>query len=290
MAAPVPAVERANRILQVMARQRGEPMTASEVATAVGIHRATCFSILACLSETGLVHRDPVRKTYRLGPELVRLGTAARYQHPGLAEARREMSRLSVELGVGGLICVQVGHEIVVLDRIGEHDDAYDLPAIEHTRARLAPPLGGIFVAWSDAEAIADWLSRAKPTATAGDIESYRRSLAAIRTRGYSIGSQADVELQLQELLSKLESGDDGERLAVALELADFVRQGRRAPARPSGHLVAPVFDDQGVVSMSLTLYGRHNQIADTDVAAYADALLAAAARVTHESGGRWRV
>lgn len=290
MAAPVPAVERANRILHALARRPGEPMTASEVAAAVGIHRATCFSILACLSEIGLVDRDAARKTYRLGPELVRLGTAARYQHPGLAAARREMHRLAVELGVGGLICVRMGHEIVVLERIGEHDDAYDLPAVEHTRARFAPPLGGIFVAWSGPEAIADWLSRARPTATAGDIESYRRSLAAIRSRGYSIGSQADVELQIQELLAKLEGGDDGERLAVALELADFVRQGRRAPTRPSGQLVAPVFDDQGEVAMTLTLYGRHNQIADGDVGAHVEALLAAAARVTHESGGRWRL
>lgn len=290
MAAPVPAVERANRILTVLARQHGEPMTASEVAGAVGIHRATCFSILACLAETGLVHRDPDRKTYRLGPELVRLGTAARYQHPGLAEARREMYRLAGELGVGGLICVLVGREIVVLERIGEHDDGYGLPAIEHTRVRFAPPLGGIFVAWSGPDAIADWLSRARPTATVGDIESYRRSLTAIRSRGYSIGSQADVELQIQELLAKLESSDDGERLAVALELADFVRQGRRAPARPSGHLVAPVFDDRGEVAMTLTLYGRHNQIADGNVAAYADAVLTAAARVTHEAGGLWRL
>jgi DNA-binding IclR family transcriptional regulator len=290
MAAPVPAVERANRILQVLACQPGESLTATEVATAVGIHRATCFSILACLAETGLVHRDEATKTYRLGPELIRLGTAARYQHPGLAAARREMCRLAVELGVGGLICVLIGDEIVVLERIGEHDEAFGLPAVEHTRARFAPPLGGIFVAWSGPEAIDGWLSRARPTATAGDLESYRRSLAAIRSRGWSIGSQADVELQIQELVAKLESGDDGERLAVALELADFVRQGRPAPARPSGHLVAPVFDDQGEVAMTLTLYGRHNQIADGNVSAYADALVAAADRVTHEAGGRWRL
>lgn len=265
-------------------------MSASEVATAVGIHRATCFSILTCLAEIGLVHRDPARKTYRLGPELVHLGTAARYQHPGLAEARRDMARLAVELGVGGLICVLVGQEIVVLERFGEHDEAYDLPPVERTRARFAPPHGGIFVAWSGPEAIADWLSRAQPTATAEDVESYRRSLAAIRSRGYSIGSQADVELQLQQLLARLDSGDQDERLAVTLELADFVRQGAPAPIPPTGHVVAPVFDERGEVAMTLSLYGSHNQIADGNVAAYADALLAAAARVTHESGGRWRL
>jgi DNA-binding IclR family transcriptional regulator len=301
MAAPVPAVERATRILQCLAGSPQESFTAAEVAAAVGVHRATCFSILASLTDSGLVHRDAARKTYRLGPELVRLGAAARDQHRGVPEARQEMYALARELDVGGLVCVAVGGEIVVLERVGDPEE-FELPPIGHTRAALAPPIGGIFVAWSGARAIEDWLARSPAGATTDERESYRRSLAAIRTRGYSIGSMADVELQLEEVLARLESSDATERLTVALELADYVRMGRPvrpgpngrdrgpgdAPVRHFGHLVAPVFDDKGEVAMTLTLYGRPDQINEGNVGSYADPLLGAASSVTQAAGGRW--
>jgi DNA-binding IclR family transcriptional regulator len=304
MAASVPAVERANRILQHLAASPQQCFSAAEVAAAVGVHRATCFSILAVLADAGLVDRDAVRKTYRLGPELVRLGAAACGQYRGFPDAKREMYALTRELDAGGLVCATAGGEIVILERIGEHDDAFDLPRVGQAQVPFAPPVGGIFVAWSPSEVIEAWLDRAPADASAEDIESYRRSLPAIRARGYSIGSLADVQLQLKEVLARLESGDATERLTVALELADYIRRGRVEPpgGRRGGadgrngsgrlgqfdHIVAPVFDANCEVAMTLTLYGRPEQITEDNVSTYADPLMEAAARVTRAANGRW--
>jgi DNA-binding IclR family transcriptional regulator len=46
VAAPVPAVERADRILAVMAAAPRTRFTAAELASALNIHRSTCFSLL----------------------------------------------------------------------------------------------------------------------------------------------------------------------------------------------------------------------------------------------------
>src|SRR5579863_4797969 len=105
MAAPVPAIDRANRILQTLARYPRRQFTSAELAAETGIHRATCFSILACLSELGLLARDPSRKKYSLGAELLRLGAVTAEQFPGIRQLRREMFKLADELDVGGLIC-----------------------------------------------------------------------------------------------------------------------------------------------------------------------------------------
>jgi DNA-binding IclR family transcriptional regulator len=288
--AAVPAVARAGRILEELSKAPRKSFSAAEVAGAVGIHRATCFSILTCLAELGFVHRDPVRKTFRLGPELVHLGLASLAQHPGIAEAEREAYALARDLDAGCIVVLAVGPEMVVAVRAGEEVPELGLPPLDDTRVALAPPLGGIFVAWSAAPEIEAWLARAPEATTPEELESYRRSLAAIRARGYSIGSEFEVEVQLEEILARIGSQEATERLVVALQLADLVRHNRPGPVGTRGisHLIAPVFDVDGEVRMTLTLFGRPGQIDEVNEARYAQPLMAAASRVTRAAGGRW--
>jgi DNA-binding IclR family transcriptional regulator len=295
--AAVPALERAHRILDLMARTPRRSFSAAELGNAVGIHRATAHSILACLAGLGLVHRDAARKTYRLGPELVRLGGAAEGQYDGLDDARSELHELARRLDVGGLVCVVVDDEIVIPEFVGGNVPEYGLPSVDRARVPLAPPIGAIFYAWSSADEIEEWLSRAPSSASKEDLESYRRSVPAVRARGYSIGSDVEFELQLEEVLAALEEPRSADRLALALRLADLVRAerpGRAGPnrvdsgARPIGHLIGPIFDADGRVVMTLTVFGRPGQITESNVATYADPLLASSARVTKATGGRW--
>ena len=291
MTAAVPAVARAGRILEQLTRAPRRSFSAAELATELGIHRATCFSILTCLAELGLVHRDPVRKTYKLGPELIHLGLSSLSQHPGAEEAEREAYALAHDLDAGCLVCLAVGDEMVIAVRAGSERAELGLPPVSSTRVPMVPPLGGIFVAWSSPSVIEQWLARAPETSSVEEMESFRRSLTAIRARGYSIGSEFEVELQLEEVLARIGSRETAERLAGALQLADLVRLGKPGPppgTRSIGHLIAPVFDDGGAVSMTLSLFGRPGQIDEVNVARYAHPLLAAAARVTRAAGGRW--
>src|SRR3954464_12992953 len=49
----------------------------SEVAAAIGLHKTTAFRLLGALQRAGFVGYDAGRQSYRLGPELIRLGRQA---------------------------------------------------------------------------------------------------------------------------------------------------------------------------------------------------------------------
>lgn len=293
MVAAVPALERAHRILDAMAQEPRRSFSAAELAKVVDIHRATAHSIMSCLAGLGFVHRDPATKTYRLGPELVRLGGAATEQYDGIEAARRELHDMASELGVGGVACVLVGDELVIPERVGVGLSEYAVPSALHARVPMVPPIGAIFVAWSPPDEIEEWVNRSPASATADDRESYRRSVAAIRARGYSIGSEVEFARQLEELLAGFDrpEAEPADRLALALRLADLVRHerpgGGREGTKPIDHLIGPVFGPDGRVVMTLTIFGRPGQITESDLGTYAEPLVAASDRVTQAVGGR---
>lgn len=292
MTAPVPAVERAVRILERMAAAPRKRFTAAELASALGIHRATCFSIVSCLVSFGILDRDE-RKTYSLGRTLLRLGAATADQFPGVAEARRESFSLGNELDVAVLLCAARGASMLELERVNADTTQFRFPSRDQMVVPIDPPLGAIFVAWSSPEAIEEWLQRAPSTATPSDMEAFRRSVAAVRARGYSIGSETEVQLQLRGILARLKDQQDRDRLATALELADLVRLGYEDPrsdrsrnGQPIDHLIGPIFDESGQVAMTITVFGRAGQITTKNIACYAQPLLESCARITKASGG----
>ncbi len=70
-----PALERGLKLLLVLARAR-EPMSLSELSSAVAVSRSTVYSLLATLQEYGFVEKDPRYKHYRLGLTAFELGSA----------------------------------------------------------------------------------------------------------------------------------------------------------------------------------------------------------------------
>ena len=184
---------------------------------------------------------------------------------------------------------------MVIIDRVRGREAQYGMPPIDVTAVPLAPPIGAVFVAWSSPLVIEEWLSRAPATATSADRESYARSVAAVRARGFSIGSEVEVELQLEEVLSRLGLEQATNRLTAALELADLVRIGRQAPATHTaqtsaavGHLIGPIFDEGGQVVMTLSIFGRAGQIQSDALDDFSIPLLSACRRVTKTVGGAW--
>ena len=291
MTAIVPAVERAYQILNLMAASPHHAFTSAEVATSLGIHRATCFATLKSLARFNLVEWDPNRKIYSLGPEHLRLAGALMDRHQGLQVAREHAYSLAAEFDIGALITVRHGWNMLLTDRIGT-DPAFGLPDPRRAYAPIAPPIGGIFLAWSSAEEIDAWISRADPTTTAEELESFRLSVAAIKTRGYSIGSDVELETQLHELLAHLGSGALAERVSRALQLVDQMRVGTNSSDEQPGdrimHLIGPIFNAEGKVSMAISLFGRPGQIGDDSDGRFQGRLLRACADVTRSAGGIW--
>jgi DNA-binding IclR family transcriptional regulator len=289
MATPVPAVERAADVLRLLAENPSQAQSGAHIASALRLSRATCFATLMCLTELGWLTRDAVRKTYRLGPELVHLGWASLSQIPGLDVARREMFYLARDLDVGCFACALVDDDMVILDRAGTENSDFDLPGLGALRVQARPPLGSVYFAWSDEVEVDAWLQRIGASVEPGQLEAHRRALAAIRLRGYSIGGGIEVQLQLDHLLDQLATSTGDDRLALALSVADLVR-GRpdaTAPRQPITHLIGPAFDQLGRVVLTLTITGRVGQVHDANVESYAAALLSAVSRVTESIGGR---
>jgi DNA-binding IclR family transcriptional regulator len=72
----VPAVEQAARLLFALAASPRARLPLTEICTKVGIHKSKGYSILNTLMEFGLASKDPVAKTYALGPGLLVLSRA----------------------------------------------------------------------------------------------------------------------------------------------------------------------------------------------------------------------
>lgn len=291
MATPVPAVERAGRILALLADE--QPLRLSAIAQRLEIHKATCAAILTELAAGELVTRHPDGPTWSLGPRLVALGAASAAQHTGFAAARREMHELARALDLGCFATVPLGDEMVVLDQVAPPalaDLAATLPI--GLRAPLGPPLGTIFHAWAPDDVVETWLARDDEPA---ERERLRQTLRTVRLRGWSLGSRVELQLPLDAVLERLAHAEEpAERVAIAMELAELVRREHDDPARvvddAAGRgaqlLLAPVFGPGGRVVLSLTLFGRPSRFGPREVPRYAAALVEAARRVTAAIGG----
>ena len=284
---PVPAVDRAVKILQWLADSNGGPARLSDISRATEIHKATCAAVLARLVDHGYVHRSE-RNTFALGPEFVSMAFAYSRRHVAYLGARHEMFALASQTGLSASITVVDGDEMVVLDIAGDAFPQH-LPQRVGRRIPLIPPLGTIFKAWADPEELDDWL---RLTAAEFDLD-YRdqiRVISEIRSRGYTLGSEQDFEIKLDSVMRRIEDQDlDDSALQVALMLADKLRAYRGGSEDGEGHSVdyigGPIFGLDGRVVMSLQLFGAPGAIAKEAVPSLAETLLAATRRVTASLG-----
>ena len=90
----------------------------SEVATAVGLHKTTVFRLFGALERAGFVGYDPARQSYRLGPELIRLGRQAMRSTDLHAASHAVLEELARETGETATLEVLVGDEVLILDEV----------------------------------------------------------------------------------------------------------------------------------------------------------------------------
>lgn len=287
----MPAVERATQILRFLVDNPHEQPRLSRIAGALGIHKATCSSILSVLVGKGFVVRDEHSKAFSLGPRLISLGAATVEGHEGFREGRLEMFGLVSKLGVGCFIAAPIGENLVVLDSlVGREPPDLSVPA--GWRMPLRPPFGSVFYAWARPEVVEEWLRRMEDSSDE-QIRRVRRALASVRARGYSIGGRVEMEAQVDAHLERLAAGEHADRLAAAIQLVDLLRQADRDgdgalfPVEDGRqYLIAPIFDRSGRVVLSLTLFGRPSRFSEAEFGRDVDELLAAARRVTAAIGG----
>jgi DNA-binding IclR family transcriptional regulator len=98
MARPSPQTDRIVAVINFLAVDSAGGATLSEIARRLRVSKATCYPMLAALTDTGFLSRHPTRKTFHLGPALIAAGRAAAERNPLLAEAREAMIQLGDDL------------------------------------------------------------------------------------------------------------------------------------------------------------------------------------------------
>jgi len=281
MPRPSPQTDRVIATINLLA-SAPQGATLTEIARAVGQEPSTCQHMLAALTASGFLVREPADRRYHLGPALVAPGQVAQARYPVLAAARPEMETLSRRFDLPCYaFSADGGHARLV--HVTVEPGSPVVPVRTGETLPLAPPLGALFVAWGGDDAIDRWLD-ADPTIDALGRARYRAVLTEVRDAGYaaevlpasSVGG--DVLHLLQDRASPWRDRhlrerliDPGTEVVVGAERIDdgaFVTVG------------APVRSRQGEVVLTLSIAGSGSELTDLGVATVGRALRAATRRV----------
>jgi DNA-binding IclR family transcriptional regulator len=270
MSRPAPAATRALRILDFLAAHPTESFTLSEMAKHLDLSLGSAHAVLNAMTEAGYLVRHPSHKTYRLGPSTIAVGHAAVESHPIIDIARDEMRRIAQELDLECMASVPLGDELVMVARAGRPRPGGPL-AMVGARLPLVPPLGTMYVAWSEPEEIEAWLARADPTEPRERIARYREVLASARALGYSVGILVDGRA---EAVAPVEG--DPTQLDLDPDTAYTVT-----------YIAATAFDESGRVALVINLDGFRALLQPRAIIDIAARLTHAADAVTRAAHGR---
>jgi DNA-binding IclR family transcriptional regulator len=284
MARRAPAVERAVAVLNLLAAHPGQRYTLSEIARDLKLNKATLHAILAALTETGYLVRDPAAKSYALGPALVAIGNSAVSTFPAAECAVPEMRALTDDLGLDCVASAAISDEIVILARAGV-PRPFGVYIQAGQRLPLAPPLGAVFVAWSDDPTIERWLSKLGSPRKKATVDHFRRAVEAVRTRGYSVGLEGSRRPRRARTAT---AGGTLEEEIRTVQLEEYALIDIDPEQQYFvNHIGAPAFGPDGEVAIALFLIGFTGTVSGVEVERDANRLLQAAGRVTKEIHGR---
>jgi DNA-binding IclR family transcriptional regulator len=162
-------------------------------------------------------------------------------------------------------------------------------------RVPLSPPLGTVFIAWSDPAAIGRWLHRLGPHLDDQRLDVYRHALDVVRRRGYAVALEGDRGHGMRQALAAF--ADDAtnpevraaaERVVQAMAADDdylLIDLGG-IESYQLGLISAPVFDSAGRVALAITLTGFATRLASEQVAPRGRRLAEVTATITEEIGG----
>ena len=161
-------------------------------------------------------------------------------------------------------------------------------------RFPLVPPMGTVFMAWSSDDEIDQWLRRVGPDVTEHELDRYRQALAAVRSRGFSAGLDADASRSLAEALGesppegRLGGRDSSGRQTVTGIVDEYqLIELEGSDEYRLNHVGAPVFDADGAVALGLFVIGFRDALTAEQVPDLASRLVKAADAITTSLHGR---
>jgi DNA-binding IclR family transcriptional regulator len=292
MPRPAPAADRAAAIVSFLTAHPSRGFTISELVEHLGMNIASAHATLAVLSDHGFVIRDPVHRTYTLGPALVATGFAALEQHRAIDAALEQAELLATQLEREVGLTAVAGRDVIFLARRGPDAPAATI-GYPGDRTPLLAPIGAVFMAWAEDTAVDEWLARASLDDDAA--ESYRRVLVDIRSRGYSVPMRPLAGPEMADAISHLR--DDPAAPGAEGHLADVLQSLPELllhfdDLRPDEKVLyktvsAPIFDPLGRVLLSLSVTGPEHPVPVEEVLQLGRRVARSAAVATRQARGR---
>jgi DNA-binding IclR family transcriptional regulator len=183
----VQSVDRALRLLEVVAATAPRGETVTTLASRCDLNRATAWRLLGTLEARGLVERDPTTNRYRIGLAMIRMSASAGYD--GLVRRTRHiLERVSEQTGETADLAVAGQHGVTYVGEVAPPS----VMAINWVAREVplhATSTGKAFLAWlppDEARSLLDLpLARFTDT-TITDPDQLMAELPTIRERGYA--------------------------------------------------------------------------------------------------------
>lgn len=249
------SVARALDILQAFGRGQPE-LGVTELARVLRLSKSTVHRLLRLLASRGVVAQDPATRRYRLGVELLWLGSLVRDGMDLRREALPVMRELQARAGETVNLNVERDGHRVCIEKVETSHPIRDFVDIGRPLPLYAGASGKVLLAHLPDQRVAEILRAADPAAIAGRLPTgaaLRRELARIRRQGYASTS--------------------GERVEGASSVS------------------APVWDAEGRVVASLSISGPSYRFRPERVRVFARLVVSAAreisGRLGHRSSGR---
>lgn len=294
MARPALSAERAIDILNFITNESGHEFTLSELVERLGVNIASCHAVLNALTKNGYLIRHPKHKTYTLGPALVAIGQASLERHPAIGMAREAAYELAEETKLEVVLNARIGDEIVGLARYGKfHMSAASMRVGQHVP--LIPPLGALWMAWSNEDDIKSWMQRLPHKITREEKASYNEVLSYIRTHGYGIYLENPATVQLAQttegISSSRDSRDTKEQLTKLIDSLDVDRHYLTAPEKGESYKVniisAPIFSPFGETWYVMSMIGFTRALRTEEIQEYATILTERCRSITTQNNGK---
>lgn len=284
-------------ILELLAAHPDDRFTLSEVARRCSLNKATAHALLAALSQRSILLRHPDEKRYSLGPRLVAIGEAARRGYTAIDFAPAMLDRLSVATARWSRAFARRDDRVMV---VAQARVPADVDPLDPVTLPLMPPLGAVWMAWSDRPSVEAWLAR---TATAEAVSPSEAALPAIRRDGYAV-TRASPELRLlsrpPQPAGPAPTGTTGgrHRRPVPDEVRELLAAiGRQqlllidvddAGSYQIADIAAPVFDASGTAALVVALSGLDDvELGGTEIRALGARVAATAEALTAAVRGR---
>jgi DNA-binding IclR family transcriptional regulator len=247
-------------VIELLARSGNTRLRFSDIVRELDLTQATVHAILKTLCDRGWASRDPVAKTFTLGPALAVIGARLDTARPLAHAARSAALRLSRDVGYAGSVVERFGDSLVVT--AFEGDSATQPSGIPGDRIPYAPPFGVALAAWDTDEEQRAWIRRG-----AGDNPERTARLDQVlqhtRERGFDVDWTTPALAQAVQMVATLDGNEMPtpvrhivDQLLVEFTTIGFLSDdnpGRRK--QPVATIAAPVFDRRGQVAMMVAVH-----------------------------------